>query len=92
MIFEYLGALFKLQGFGYTLATFVILIIVSFTTYWVLNRSPVSHWFASSEDISPPLLALPTILFALFVTALATDVWQKHFQAKEALLKETAAV
>jgi hypothetical protein len=60
--------------------------------YWLLNKSPASNWFASSEDISPPLLSLPTILFALFVTNLASDVWQKHFQAKEALLHEAAAV
>ncbi len=92
MTFEYLGILFGLQQSGYSLATLVILIVVGLTVYWVLNKSPASNWFASCEDITPPLLALPTILFGLFVANLATDVWQKHFQAKEALLKETAAV
>ncbi len=89
---EYFGVLFGLQESGYSLATLVIMVLVSLATYWIINASPVSGWFTSSEDVVPPFLALPAILFALFVTALATDVWQKHFQAKEALLKETAAV
>ncbi len=74
------------------MATLFIIVLASIAIYWILNLSPVSHWFTASEDVVPPFLALPAILFALFVTALASDVWQKHFQAKEALLKETAAV
>lgn len=89
---EYFGVLFGLQESGYSLATVIIMVLISLATYWTINLSPVSHWFTASEDVVPPFLALPAILFALFVTALATDVWQKHFQAKEALLKETAAV
>lgn len=89
---EYFGVLFGIQESGYSLATLIIMVLVSLATYWTINASPFSNWFTSSEDVVPPFLALPAILFALFVTALATDVWQKHFQAKEALLKETAAV
>lgn len=89
---EYFGVLFGIQESGYSLATLIIMVVVSLVTYWIINASPISNWFTTSEDVVPPFLALPAILFALFVTALASDVWQKHFQAKEALLKETAAV
>jgi hypothetical protein len=89
---EKIGIFFELHESGYGWATLVILAIVGLTTYWLLNRSPVSNWFKASEDIVPPYIAVPAVLFALLVTALATDVWQKHVQAKDALIKETAAV
>ena len=84
---EYFGVLFGIQESGYSLATLIIMVVVSLVTYWIINASPISNWFTTSEDVVPPFLALPAILFALFVTALASDVWQKQFQSKEALLK-----
>jgi hypothetical protein len=89
---ELIGQYFNLQQAGYGLATLTILVGVSVMSYWILNKSPASGWFTSSEDVVPPFLALPAILFALFVSALAADIWQKHYEAKDSLLKETAAV
>lgn len=89
---ELIGNHFNLQHAGYGWATLAILLSESALFYWVLNKSPASRWFAASEDIVPPFLALPAILFALFVSALAADIWQKHYEAKDSLLKETAAV
>jgi hypothetical protein len=91
-VIESLGILFDLQTYGYGWATLVVLLAVSLTTYWLLNRSPASDWFKASEDIVPPYLALPAVLFALFSTAFATDVWQKHVQAKDAVIREAAAI
>lgn len=89
---EMIGTFFNLQDLGYGWASFVIIAIVGVATYLMFNKSPVSDWFKASEDVVPPFLALPAILFALFVTALATDVWQKHYQAKEALIREAGAL
>jgi hypothetical protein len=89
---ESLGVFLDLQDAGYGWATLIILITVGVTTYWLLNSSPASNWFKASEDIVPPYFALPSILFALFATALATDIWLKHTQAKDALISETAGV
>lgn len=82
----------NLQQFGYGWATLFLMILISGLTFWFLAYSSFAKSFKEGDEVVPPFLALPAILFALFVSALATDVWQKHQQAKDILIKETAAV
>jgi hypothetical protein len=82
----------NLQHVGYGWATLILMIGISLATYLALNCPSILCWFKTGDEVFPPFLALPAILFALFVSALATDVWQKHQQAKDALIKETAAI
>ncbi len=92
MLAEFIIYHFNLQEHGYTWVVLVVLLLVFFGAYWLLNKSPVSEWFKSSEDVVPPFLALPAIMFALFISALATDIWQKHYDAKQALIREASAL
>ncbi len=92
MLAEWIIYHFNLQEHGYTWVVLAVLLIIFSGTYWLLNRSPVSEWFKSSEDVVPPFLALPAIMFALFMSALATDIWQKHYDAKQALIRESSAL
>lgn len=92
MFTEYYINLFKLQDQGYNWVLLVVLLAFLCGTYWILNKSPVANWFKASEEVVPPFLALPAIMFALFISALATDIWQKHYDARQALIHEASAL
>lgn len=89
---ELIGNFLNLQERGYGPASLAILAIAALASYWLLNKSKASQWFSSGDDVVPPYIAVPAILFALLVTAFATDVWQKHTSAKEAVIREAAAL
>lgn len=92
MLAEWIIYHFNLQEHGYTWAVLAALLLFFCATYWLLNTSSASQWFKASEDVVPPFLALPAIMFALFMSSLATDIWQKHYDAKQALIREAAAL
>ncbi len=92
MLADYIINLFNLQDHGYAWGLLAVLAIFYFGTTWLLEKSPASQWFNASEEVVPPFLALPAIMFALFVSALATDIWQKHYDARQALIRETSAL
>jgi len=89
---EYVISLLNLQEHGYAWTLLAILLFFFFGTIRLLEKSAASKWFRESDDVVPPFLALPAILFALFVSSLATDIWQKHYDAKKALIKESSAL
>jgi hypothetical protein len=89
---ELIGEFLNLQERGYGQTSLAILVTVALATYWLLNKSKAAKWFSNGEDVVPPFISLPAILFALLITALASDVWQKHGSAKDAVIKEAAAL
>ncbi len=85
---------FDLHASGYGPATLVI-VVVAILALWMALRSPLAmRWLpaGSGDEIVAPILALPAILFALFTTALASEIWERRHQASEALMRETASV
>lgn len=89
---ELFGRFLNLQERGYGPVSFVILVIIALATYWLFSKSKASPWFTNSEEVLPPFLAVPAILFAMLAAALATDVWQKHTAAKDAVIHEASAI
>jgi hypothetical protein len=92
MLAEYVINLFNLQDHGFNWVLLAVLLVFFGGTYWVLNKSVAANWFKASEEVVPTYLALPAIMFALFISALATDIWQKHYDARQALINEASAV
>jgi hypothetical protein len=89
---DFICSYLNLEVIGYGWTTLIFMIFVSLVTYLALNCTSIGVYFKNGDEIVPPFLALPAILFALFVAALATDIWQKHQQAKDAVIKETVAI
>ena len=81
-----------LKRLGYPLTGLLVLTLTGALTYWVLNRSRVSAWFKGSQDFATTLIGIPSILFALFTTTLASDVWSRYQKANDVLIIETSAM
>jgi hypothetical protein len=76
----------------YVPAGFFLIVVSSCITYWILNKSRVSGWFQAAQDVVPPFVAFPGVLFGLFAAMLASDIWQHHHEANMALISETSAI
>lgn len=71
---------------------FILIVVSSCGTYWILNKSRASSWFQAAQDVVPPFVAFPGVLFSLFAAMLASDIWQHHHEANMALISETSAI
>ncbi len=80
------------QKLGYPLSGLLVLTLAAGITYWVLNRSRLARWFQGSQDTATTLIGVPSILFALFTTTLASDIWNRYQRASDVLIAETSAL
>jgi|GEM_PF-3066857 len=67
-------------------------IIAVCSIYWLLNKSRVASWFKESGEITASFLSISALLFGLFVTNLASDIWTRHKEANQALINEAGAI
>jgi len=83
---------FATEELKFTALILVVNISAAFFIYWLLNHSRLSRWLNASKDIAPSFLSISALLFGLFVTNLASDVWNRHTDANQILINETSAI
>jgi hypothetical protein len=88
---ELIGKFLNLQerGYGPALPPFSQLLRWLPTAAQQIEGEPVVF---EQRGYRPAFIAVPAILFALLVTAFATDVWQKHTSARSTVIREAAAL
>jgi hypothetical protein len=60
--------------------------------YWVVTRLAVNDWTRAFKAVSPGMLPLLGILFALLVGFIAVEVWSNFDKAKVAVSSEASAL
>jgi hypothetical protein len=83
---------FAIEEHRFTAVILIVNISAAFFIYWLLNHSRLSSWLNASKDIAPSFLSISALLFGLFVTNLASDVWTRHSDANLILINETSAI
>lgn len=81
--FIYIGLL--VLGIAATFATAGLLL-------WLSNFSRFAPWFRSLNHFSPQVVAVVGILFALYTTFFASDIWSVRDRAQTAILQEADAL
>ena len=74
----------------------VLGIVATFATagllVWLSNFSRFAQWFRSLSNFSPQVVAVVGILFALYTTFFASDIWSVRDRAQTAIVQETEAL
>ena len=81
--FIYIGLL--VLGIAATFATAGLLL-------WLSSFSRFAPWFRSLNHFSPQVVAVVGILFALYTTFFASDIWSVRDRAQTAILQEADAL
>ena len=80
------------QNFYFVLFCILIGALAVFFVHWLLNRSPISSWFKSSEDLVASFMGVPAFLFGLTISTFTNGIWENHVIAKASLIKEATAI
>ena len=59
---------------------------------WVLHHSPIADWIGDFRGVVGPFFGAIAVLFALFLTFLASDVWEKKNRAWHVVQSESDAL
>jgi hypothetical protein len=81
--FAYIGLL--ILGILATFATAGVLL-------WLSSFSRFAPWFRSFHNFSPQVVAVVGILFALYTTFFASDIWSVRDRAQTAIVQEAQAL
>ncbi len=81
--FAYIGLL--VLGILATFATAAVLL-------WLSSFSRFAPWFRSFHNFSPQVVAVVGILFALYTTFFASDIWSVRDRAQTAIVQEAQAL
>lgn len=83
---------FTVEAFQFFAIVLTLNVVAACSVYWLLNKSLASSWFKASGEIAASYLSISALLFGLFVTNLASDIWSRHNEANLVLVNETGAV
>ena len=71
-------------------------ILATFATagalFWLSSFSQFAPWFRSLQNFSPQVVAVVGILFALYTTFFASDIWNVRDRAQTAIVQEAQAL
>ncbi len=59
---------------------------------WLSSFSRFAPWFRSLNNFSPQVVAVVGILFALYTTFFASDIWNVRDRAQTAIVQEAQAL
>ena len=72
--------------------TIVMIAVVAYAIYWILNDSPISRWLHDSDAVVPSFLSITAFIFGLTVSTLAGFSFEKHESAISNLITESSAI
>ena len=83
---------FTLDLLKFSAISIVMIAVVSYTIYWILNDSPISRWLHDSDTVVPSFLSITAFIFGLTISTLAGFSFEKHESAISNLITESSAI
>ena len=83
---------FTLDVLKFSAVSIVMIAVVAYAIYWVLNDSPISRWLNDSDAVVPSFLSITAFIFGLTVSTLAGFSFEKHESAISNLITESSAI
>src|SRR5262245_66554760 len=74
------------------LIVFVVTFVIAGGVYFVVTRLAETDWAAAFKAVSPGLLPVLGVLFALLIGFIAVEVWNTFDRAKTAVTKEASSL
>ncbi len=83
---------FTLDILKFSAVSIVMIALVAYAVYWILNDSPISRWLHDSDAVVPSFLSITAFIFGVTVSTLAGFSFEKHEAAISNLITESSTI